>query len=150
MDLSKETIKDFAGASSGEVTILYQSGKLDLVSAGNSVKISEKAEAFSISDNGKLIAFGDSDKSLHIYDTEKQKYADIKNGLDGDLKKIVWYKDNSHLLLQNDSSLYFSEISETIPVNCFKIASDVRDFSYSEDKNAIYINSASGVLEYEI
>ena len=145
-----KTIKDFSGTPSGEAIVLYQDGELNLVSGGTPVKIADKAELFTISDNGKLIAFGDNDQSLHIYDIEKQKYADIKNGVAGALNKIVWYKDNNHLLLQNDNSLYFSEISETVPVNCFKIASEVRNFSYNEDGNTVYINSAGGVLKYEI
>ncbi len=146
---SLKTIKDFTGAPSGEVIVLYDGGELSLTSSGNPIKIADKAKLFTISDNGKLIAINLNDQSLHIYDIEKQKYADIKNGVDGNIDKIIWYKDNNHLLLQNNDSLYFSEISETVPVNCFKIAVDVKDFFYDE-KNTVYINSAGGVLKYEI
>lgn len=145
-----KTIKTFSSTGSGELVILYSDGELSLITSDAPLKIADKVKLFSVSDNEKLIAFGDSDESLHIYDAEKSKYADIKNGVTGSLNKIVWYKDNSHLLLQNDNSLYFSEISEIMPVNCFKIAVDVRDFSYDEDKNIVYINSAGGVLEYKI
>ena len=148
--VSPKNIKDFSGTFSGGVIVLYRSGELELISGGNPVKIADKTKLFAISDSGKLIAFGNNDQSLHVYDTEKQKYADIKNGVVGNLSKIVWYKDNNHLLLQNDDSLYFSEISETVPVNSFKIASGVRDFFYDKDKNAIYINSEGGALKYEI
>ncbi len=145
-----KTIKDFAGTSSGGVVTLYQSGELDLIFGDNPVKIADKAKLFAVSDSGKLIAFGDNDQSLHVYDTDKLKYANIKNGVAGNLSKIVWYKDNNHLLLQSDDSLYFSEISEIDPVNSFKIASNIKDFSYDEDKNTVYINSTGGVLKYEI
>ncbi len=148
--VNPKNIKDFSGTSSGGVIVLYQSGELDLVSGDNQVKIADKAKLFAISDSGKLIAFGDNDQFLRVYDTEKQKYADINNSVAGNLSKIVWYKDNNHLLLQNDDSLYFSEISETVPVNSFKIAVDVKNFSYDKDRNIIYINSAGGVLKYEI
>lgn len=147
---SLKPIKEFSGTASGGVIVLYRSGELDFISPDSTVKIAEKTELFTISDSGRLIAFGDNDQSLHIYDTDKQKYADIKNGVAGILNKIVWYKDSNHLLLQNDNSLYFSEISETVPVNCFKIAVDVRDFFYDEGKSTVYINSAGGVLKYEI
>ncbi len=146
----QKIIKDFAGTSSGGAIVLYDNGELNLTFPDNLIKIADKAEIFSISDNGKLIAFGDTDQSLHIYDVEKQKYADIKNGVTGNLNKIIWYKDNNHLLLQSDDSVYFSEISETVPVNCFKIDVGAKDFSYNEDKNTVYINSANGVLKYEI
>lgn len=150
LQTGQKTIKDFIGTSSGGVVVLYDNGELDLAFPDNLIKIADKAEIFSISDNGKLIAFSDNDQSLHIYDVEKQKYADIKNGIAGNLNKIIWYKDNNHLLLQNDDSIYFSEISETVPVNCFKIAVDAKDFSYDEDKGIVYINSVNGVLKYEI
>lgn len=148
--IDQEIIKDFAGTTFGGAIVLYNSGELSLVSSGKPVKIAAKAKLFAISNNGKLIAFSDDDQSLHIYDIEKQKYADIKNDIAGALNKMIWYKDDNHLLLQNDDSLYFSEISETVPVNSFKIAVDVKDFSYDEDKNAVYINSVNGVLKYEI
>lgn len=147
---NQKTIKDFSGIASGEAIVLYNDGELDIVSGHTPLEIAYKAELFTISDDGKLIAFGDHDQSLHIYDIEKKKYIDIKNEVLGILNKIVWYKDNNHLLLQNNDSLYFSEISEIIPVNYFKIASDVKSFFYDKDKNIVYINSAGGMLKYEI
>ena len=50
------------------------------------------------------------------------------------LKKVAWYSDANHLIIQNDQTVYFLEIDNRPPINKFSLATNIKDFFYNSDE----------------
>ncbi|MBI1839099.1 MAG: PEGA domain-containing protein [Candidatus Colwellbacteria bacterium] len=134
--------------TSGRVFILESNGRLLMLNEdGNAIKIADKVREFSSSPQGQFLIFADYDGPLTVYRIDKDKYLKLETGLSKNIKTITWYKDGGHVLIQDESNLYFVEIDDVLPLNIVRITNGVEDFAYDNTENAIYFRNAKGIFK---
>lgn len=115
-------------SNSNYLGILLKSGKLLLISPGQSTKIlGENVFDFSFSVDNKKVAFSQKDGFVKIYFIEDLIQDIIKKAGDviilenfgNQLEQMVWYKDSYHLLINSGDQIFFSEIDDRDNVNIF-------------------------------
>ncbi len=101
-------------------------------------KIAEGIKDFLFSPDSKKIALWDQEGDLNIYFPEKYYYGSFKKEKGAlvnltnfsDFKKVAWYSDSSHLIVQNNQTIYFLEIDDRPPINKFPLANSIKNFFY--------------------
>ena len=140
--ISKIAISD----SHKYLAVLQKNGDLYLVQLSDSEKKPQKIangiKDFSFSPDNKKFALWDQKGNLILYFLEEHYYRglkkekDVSNDLTNfpNLKKVAWYSDANHLIIQDDQTVYFLEIDNRPPINKFSLATNIKDFFYNSDE----------------
>jgi WD40 repeat protein len=133
------------------IAILEGNGNLYVFDENNKsfVKIANEINDLEFSHDSESLALIKKTGLIYFYNMNKNKFIRPKTGLNGNIEKIYWYKDNAHIILENNGNLYFLEVDENAPVNLTPIASNIKKFIYDKTNNIIYFNDMKGIYKLE-
>lgn len=150
--------------SANKIGLLDDSGGLYVFNqqTQNLQQIAHSAENFTFSPDSRKIAFEDKNGKLNIYFAEdyqngiRKKAGDVirfnfylkSNG--GNIKNISWYKDSSHLFVENQTSVDFTEIDDRQPTNKYTLTETASNFYYEQNSNRLYFIKKDNLYFFEI
>ena len=162
-ELTGKTILQIT-ASADKIILLAKEGGLYVFNQQNQKfeQIAHSAENFAVSPDNNKIAFWDKNGKLNIYFIEdyqngiSKKAGDVirfdyylkTNG--GDIKNIYWYKDSSHLFVENQTSIDFIEIDDRLPANKYILNEGISNSYYEQNSNRLYFIEKSNLNFIEI
>ena len=148
--LEIDEIKNWELGSDGKVVILFKNGELSVFSDNEVFNIADKAALFALASDNETIAFLDYDGPLYVYKLDKEKYLKLESGINETISDLSWYKDNEHLFIKADRSLYFTEVDERLPLNTTRLGTDISEYDYKPNEDSLYFLTPKGIFKSEI
>ncbi len=147
---NKPAVVDFALGKSNETVILLDGGELYLLETSGTLKIADKAKAFSLGNDKRFIAFMDNNGPTYVYRIDKKEYTKLETEINEEISGFSWYKDNKHLFIKTGVGLYFVEVDDNLPLNTVRLASEVIEYNYEPENGLLYFSTPTGIFKLEI
>ncbi len=108
------------------------------------------ARDFSFSYNSKFLSFLDVGGKIGIYRLDADRLVEMDPVPNANFKNLAWYRDDAHLFLEDNGTLFFAEIDEEKPQNIYPIGLEVKKYVYDKLTNQVYFSNPSGLFKREI
>ncbi|MDD5710552.1 MAG: hypothetical protein PHV43_00395 [Candidatus Colwellbacteria bacterium] len=122
--------------------LLDKNGELNYISHERRNVIANDISGFETAAKNNRVAILSNEGELWIYDLDTGEQF---TGLGDEVDQFSWYTDTAHIIVLENGSIYFRDISMGTPVSSYELAKNASKFIYAAEEKKIFYTDAEGL-----